>query len=125
MDIEVDTISVFRLLSIQREQITFWVKLIVGAHARIPATLGATPIQSGNCLHSQNANYVNEIITLINTERANVGLQTLTASTQIAAFAQRHAEDRAFNNFLSHDGSDGSFREKMAHYSYNSCSDFG
>src|SRR5215207_3192041 len=107
MDIEVDTISVFRLLSIHREQITFWVKLIVGAHARIPATLGATPIQSGNCLHSQNANYVNEIITLINTERANVGLQTLTASTQIAAFAQRHAEDRAFNNFLSHDGSDG------------------
>jgi len=116
---------VFRLLSIHREQITFWVKLIVGAHARIPATLEATSIQSGNCLHSQNANYVSEIISLINKERVDVGLQTLTANMQIAAFVQRHAQDMAFNNFLSHDGSDGSFGERMAHYSYNSCSDFG
>ena len=72
---------------------------------------------SGNCIHSQNVNYVSEINSLINNERANAGLQALTANTQIAAFAQSHAEDTAFNNFLSHDGSDGSFGERMAAYS--------
>ena len=35
----------------------------------------------------------------------------------MAAFAQSHSEDMAFNNFLSHDGSDGSFGERMAGYS--------
>jgi len=97
-------------------QNTFWVKFIVGGDAIIPATLGANLPPSGNCIHSQNTNYVSEILSLINAERANAGLQTLTANTQIAAFAQSHAEDMAFNNFLSHDGSDGSFGERMAHY---------
>jgi uncharacterized protein YkwD len=98
-------------------QKTFWVKFIVGAYAMIPTASGANPTPSENCVDSQNANYVSEIISLINTERANAGLQTLTANTRMAAFAQRHAEDMAFNNFLSHDGSGGSFGERMAGYS--------
>lgn len=94
----------------------FWVKLMVGAYTMIPATLGANPAPSGNCIHSQNANVVSEIISLINAERANAGLQTLTANSQMAAFAQSHAEDMAFNNFLSHDGSGGSFGQRIAGY---------
>jgi len=97
-------------------QKTFWVRFIVGAYAMMPTTSGANPTPSGNCSHSQNANYVSEIISLINAERANAGLQTLTFNTEMAAFAQSHAEDMAFNNFLSHDGSDGSFGERMAGY---------
>jgi len=96
---------------------TFWVKFIVGTYAVVPTTSRANLGQSGNCIHSQNADYVSEIISLINTERANAGLQTLTVNSQMAAFAQSHAEDMAFNNFLSHDGSDGSFGERMAGYS--------
>ena len=95
---------------------TFWVKFIVGAYAMIPTASGAKPTPSGNCIHSQNANYVSEIISLINAERANAGLPVLTVNTEIAAFAQSHAEDMAFNNFLSHDGSNGSFGERMAGY---------
>jgi uncharacterized protein YkwD len=100
---------------------TFWVKFIVGAYAIIPAASGANLVQSGNgggpnCIHSQNADYVDQIVSLINTERANSGLQTLTVDAQIAAFAQSHAEDMAFNNFLSHDGSDGTFGERMVRY---------
>jgi uncharacterized protein YkwD len=96
---------------------TFWVKFIVGAYAVIPTTLGANPPQSGNCTHSQNANYVSQIISSINGERANVGLPALTVDPEMAAFAQRHAEDMAYNNFLSHDGSSGSYGVRMAGYS--------
>lgn len=95
----------------------FWVKFMVGTYVASPAVLGAYPTPSGNCIHSQNANYVNEILSLINAERANAGVQTLTFNSQIATFAQSHSEDMAFNNFLSHDGSDGSFGERMMHYS--------
>jgi uncharacterized protein YkwD len=95
---------------------TFWVKFRVGAYAVIPATAGANPVQPGNCIHSQNAYYVSQIISLINAERANVGLPALTVDPEIAAFAQSHSEDMAFNNFLSHDGSNGSFGERMMRY---------
>jgi len=97
-------------------QKTFWVRFIVGAYAVIPAGSGVNPTPSGNCIHSQNANYVSEIISLINAARANVGLPALTVDTQLAAFAQSHAEDMAFNNFLSHDGSNGSFTDRMVAY---------
>jgi uncharacterized protein YkwD len=112
----------FMLLNSKNEVIpigtqkTFWVRFIVGAYAMIPATSGANPVQSGNCIHSQNANYVSEIVSLINTARADANLPTLTVNTQFAAFAQSHAEDMAFNNFLSHDGSNSSFTDRMVAY---------
>ena len=105
-----------KVVPIGTEQ-TFWVKFIVGAYAIIPTASGTSPTQSGNCTHSQNAGYVSELISLINTARANANLHALTVNSEMAAFAQGHAEDMAFNNFLSHDGSDGSFGERMASYS--------
>jgi uncharacterized protein YkwD len=100
---------------------TFWVKFRVGAYAIIPTASGANPPQpgngaAGNCNRGQNAGYVDQIVSLINSARADAGLQALTVDPQIAAFAQSHAEDMAFNNFLSHDGSDGTFGERMMHY---------
>jgi uncharacterized protein YkwD len=97
-------------------QKTFWVRFIVGAPATPPSSLGANPTPSGNCIHGGNAIYVSEIISLINTARADVGLPALTANAQLAAFAQNHTEDMAFNNFLSHDGSNGSFADRMVAY---------
>ncbi len=95
---------------------TFWVRFIVGAYATNPVSSGTVLTPSGNCSYGPNGNYVNEIVSLVNTERANAGLQTLTVNWQIAAFAQGHAEDMAYNNFLSHDGSDGTFGERLASY---------
>ena len=97
---------------------TFWVKFMVGAYAMIPAAPGANPPQLGNCIHSQNANYVSEVASLINTARANAGLPALTFDTEIAAIAQVHAEAMAFNNFLSHDGSDGNIGDRMKRSGY-------
>jgi len=100
---------------------TFWVKFRVGAYEIIPTASGANPAQpgngaAGNCNRGQNGGYVDQIVSLINAARADAGLQALTVDPQIAAFAQGHAEDMAFNNFLSHDGSDGTFGERMMHY---------
>ncbi len=96
---------------------TFWVKIIVGTGTIVPTTSGANPTQSGstttsgggaNCNYSQNAGYVNQLASLINTERANAGLSSLTVNAQLAAAAQSHAADMACNNMASHTGSDGS-----------------
>lgn len=94
-------------------QKTFWVRFIVGTYAIAPAVSGAIPTPSGNCVHSGNASYVSDVISLINEARANVGLNALTVNPQLAAFAQHHAEDMAFNNLLSHAGTDGTFSERM------------
>jgi uncharacterized protein YkwD len=96
---------------------TFWVKIIVGAGGGIvPTTAGVNPTQSGstptgggaNCSYTQNAGYVNQVASLINAERANVGLPALTVNAQLAASAQGHVADMACNNMISHTGSDGS-----------------
>jgi uncharacterized protein YkwD len=92
---------------------TFWVKFVVGA-AMLPTASVANPAQLGICIHSQNEDYVNEIISLINAEREKVGSQVLTVNPRIAAIAQSHSEDMAFNNFLSHNGSDLLFGQRIA-----------
>jgi uncharacterized protein YkwD len=91
---------------------TFWVKFMVGTYTSIPTNTA----QSGTYSQGPNADYVNQVVSLINSERANAGLSTLTFNAEIAAFSQSHAEDMAYKNFLSHDGSDGSFGERMMHF---------
>jgi uncharacterized protein YkwD len=95
---------------------TFWVKFRVGDYVAVSAESGSIPAPSGNCSYGPNANTVSQIVTLINAERTNAGLPALAVDSEIAAFAQIHAEDMAYNNFLSHDGSDGSFGERMMHH---------
>jgi len=98
---------------------TFWVKIVVGSSSTTSTTTGASPTQSGstttsgnganvNCNYSQNAGYVNQIASLINSERANVGLPSLTVNSLLTAAAQGHAADMACNNNVSHTGSNGS-----------------
>jgi uncharacterized protein YkwD len=95
---------------------TFWVKVIVGSGTVAPTTPGVGPTQSNNvstggtanCKYSENAGYVNQLVSLINTERANAGRPALTVNAQLAASAQGHAADMACNNMISHTGSDGS-----------------
>lgn len=95
---------------------TFWVKFRVGDYVAVSAASGSIPAPAGDCTYGPNVNYVSQIISLINAERINAGLPALTVDPEITAFAQIHAEDMAYNNFLSHDGSGGSFGERMMHY---------
>ena len=50
----------------------------------------------------------NQVITLINQERANAGLPALSANALLTEAALRHSDDMASNDFVSHTGSDGS-----------------
>jgi uncharacterized protein YkwD len=95
-------------------QKTFWVRVIVGTYVAVAPTYSSViPTLSGNCIHGPNANYVSEVISLINEARTNAGLPALTVNTEIAAIAQVHAEAMAFNNILSHDGADGGIGDRM------------
>ncbi|MCA1991262.1 MAG: CAP domain-containing protein [Coleofasciculus sp. S288] len=49
-----------------------------------------------------------KVLQLINGERRKVGAPPLRVNSQLTQAAQRHANDMAENDFLSHTGSDGS-----------------
>ena len=95
---------------------TFWVKIVVGAGG-IPSTpaAGGTPISAatspgngGSCQSSENAGYINEMLSLINSARADAGVPAVSLNSQLSAAAQGHSVDMACNNFLDHAGSNGS-----------------
>ena len=53
-------------------------------------------------------NFEQQVIGLINRERAAWGLAPLHVDDRLMRVAQRHSQDMAANNFVSHIGSDGS-----------------
>jgi uncharacterized protein YkwD len=99
---------------------TFYVKVIVGnGGAPAPAqslsiSAGTPAVSIGNInifcknSYSENAGYVQELATLINQARKNAGLPDLSLNPLLTQAAQGHSIDMACNNFLGHEGSDGS-----------------
>lgn len=82
---------------------TFWVKIVVGEdipHAEQIA---------GNCTYTENPEYVEQLIELINQERADAGRPALTVNGQLTEAARAHSLDMACNisDRLIHSGSDG------------------
>ncbi|HJR81827.1 MAG TPA: NBR1-Ig-like domain-containing protein [Anaerolineales bacterium] len=83
---------------------TFWVRIVVGEEG----ALGAEQT-IGNCTYTENPEYVQTLIDLINQARAEVGRSALTVNEQLTEAAQAHSLDMACNNFMKHSGSDGSW----------------
>lgn len=83
---------------------TFWVKIVVGDE--VPSASEQT---IGNCTYTENPEYVETLIGLINQARADVGRPTLTVNADLTEAARRHSLDMACNNFMKHSGSDGSW----------------
>jgi uncharacterized protein YkwD len=83
---------------------TFWVKILVGEEegAGIEQT-------TGNCTYTENPDYVQTLIDLINQARAEVNREALTVDADLTEAARRHSLDMACNNFMKHSGSDGSW----------------
>lgn len=77
--------------------------------SQAPAGAGATPAAA--CDFDENASFVTQLQTLINDERTNNNLSELSTNVQLAAAAEAHAIDLLCNNYLSHEGSDGSTPE--------------
>lgn len=74
-----------------------------------PAGSGATPAAA--CDFEENTTFVTQLQTLINDERTSNNLSALSTNAQLAAAAEAHAIDMLCNNFLGHEGSDGSAPE--------------
>jgi uncharacterized protein YkwD len=84
---------------------TFWVRIAVGEGAP-----GTTAEQTaGNCTYTENPEYVQTLIDLINKARGEVGRKALTVNEQLNAAARAHSLDMACNDFMKHSGSDGSW----------------
>ncbi|RLN21036.1 hypothetical protein BBJ28_00022382 [Nothophytophthora sp. Chile5] len=52
------------------------------------------------------------MLTRVNEERAAQGLSALCTNKKLQAAAQDHSDDQAANNYMAHDGSDGSTMEQ-------------
>lgn len=83
----------------------FWVKILVGA-ATDP--LGVKQ-RIGDCIYTENPEYVQAMIDLINKTRQEKGLKVLTVNDKLTNAAQAHSLDMACSGakFLEHEGSDG------------------
>lgn len=53
-------------------------------------------------------NFQDELLVAVNEERRKAGLGPLCPNDKLTSAAQKHSEDMAHNNFMSHTGSDGS-----------------
>ena len=84
---------------------TFWVRIIVGEDVA-----GTTEEQTiGNCTYTENPEYVQTLVDLINKARQDVGRKPLTLNKELTAAARAHSLDMACNDFMHHSGSDGSY----------------
>jgi uncharacterized protein YkwD len=70
---------------------------------------GGTPAAA--CSFEENTSFVTQLQTLINAERTSNNLSTLSVNAQLTAAAKAHAMDMLCNNYLGHEGSDGSTPE--------------
>ncbi|HET9587884.1 MAG TPA: NBR1-Ig-like domain-containing protein [Anaerolineales bacterium] len=92
---------------------TFWVKIVVGEEGT------AAEQVTGNCTYTENPEYVQTLIDLINQARADVGRPALTVNAQLTEAARAHSLDMACNNFMRHSGSDGSWTgDRLARAGY-------
>lgn len=84
---------------------TFWVKIIVG-EAGDPLGAGG---RNSNCSYTENPEYVQAMIDLVNKTRAEMGLKALNVNDKLNTAAQAHSLDMACTSakFMLHSGSDG------------------
>ncbi len=87
------------------------------------ATDTAQPTSPPACDPSGNGSFESALIALINQERQDRGIGSLSPQGQLATAGRNHSADMACNGFFSHTGSDGSLpwdRVSALGYSYSS-----
>lgn len=89
---------------------------------QIPATATGTPEPAPPpaCNPSGNGSFESALIALINKERRDRGLGTLSTQGQLTMAARDHSVDMACNGFFAHTGSDGSLPwDRVSALGYN------
>jgi uncharacterized protein YkwD len=86
-----------------------WVQIVVQWPTAQPGDQPvSTPAPVGTCGATRNTDYENQILTLVNQARASQGLNSLVLQSQLTQAAVVHSLDMACNDFVDHNGSDGS-----------------
>jgi len=86
-----------------------WVQISVQWPTPQPGNQPApTSSPVGTCGATRNTDYENQILTLVNNTRASRGLNQLELITQLTQAAVVHSLDMACQDFVDHNGSDGS-----------------
>lgn len=83
-----------------------WVKVTVGTVAAKPTV--APLSEDPSCTYTENADFVSQLLALVNQARSSNGLNALTLNSRLSAAAQGHSRDMACHSQLSHTGSQGS-----------------
>ena len=77
------------------------------------------PGQTDDCSASENQDYENQVLSLINNARESAGLPTLFLNSQLSAAALEHSRDMACADYVDHTGSDGStWYDRVASHGY-------
>jgi uncharacterized protein YkwD len=85
----------------------------------VAPTATETPI-STSCNYSLNTSHENQVVQLVNNERASRGLYAYRVQSQLRAAARVQAADMACNHFTGHTGSDGSsVRDRVVRQGYS------
>ncbi len=87
---------------------------VEGGQATAAATSAAStsaPGGTASCSFDENAQFITQLETLINDERAEAGLPALTVDAQLTEAAEAHATDMLCNDYFSPMGLDGSTPE--------------
>jgi uncharacterized protein YkwD len=82
-----------------------WVKIGVRATTDGGQT---TTVTDGSCNYERQTDAEAQVLSLINNARAANGLSSLTLNSKLTAAAVRHSADMACQDFVGHNGSDGS-----------------
>ncbi len=92
-----------------------------------PAPTQPPPAPSpGACAVDLDPEFESQVLTLINNARVAQGLSALQSQSQLTAAARAHSTDMACNDFVEHNGTDGSSwfdRIAAQGYSYSSASE--
>ncbi len=71
-------------------------------HTQPPPATSTNTSAPASCSPSGNSSFENQVVSLINAERAAKGLPALTKQSQLTSAARIHSQDMACNNFFSH-----------------------
>jgi uncharacterized protein YkwD len=89
------------------------------ATAAQPSPTATAATGSESCQPSGNEAFEDQLIALINQERASRGLGTLAEQSQLTSAARAHSADMACNDYFSHTALDGSSPfDRMARAGY-------
>ena len=84
-----------------------WVKIGVRSPAGGQQTAATTPV-TGSCAYEQQSAAETQVLALINAARSQEGLKALSLNSQLSKAALVHSIDMACQDFVGHNGSDGS-----------------